>query len=56
MRSGNLKIELKFGTAIAGGPYTLIMYGLSDSYSEIDSFNNVNNNNTIYLKWVIYNN
>ena len=41
MRSGNLRIELKFGTAIAGGPYTLIMYGLSDSYSEIDSFNNV---------------
>ena len=41
MRSGNLRIELKFGTAIAGGPYTLITYGLSDSYSEIDSFNNV---------------
>ena len=40
-RSGNLRIELFFGAASAGSPFTIIMYGLMDSTSEIDSFNNV---------------
>ena len=33
-RSGNLRIELKFGAAVADGPYTLLFYGLMDSTSE----------------------
>ena len=40
-RSGNLRIELKFGSAVTNGPYTIVMYGLMDSTSEIDSYNNI---------------
>ena len=41
VRSGNLRIELKFKDALAGGPYTIIFYGLMDSTSQIDANNNV---------------
>ena len=40
-KTGNLRIELDFGTAVADGPYTIILYGLFDSVSEIDSMGNV---------------
>ena len=40
VRSGNLRIELKFGAATASGPYTIIFYGLMDSTSQIDANNN----------------
>ena len=43
-RSGNLRIEIKFNAAIAGGPYTILFYGLMDSVSEIDADNNVYKN------------
>ena len=41
IRNGNLRIELKFNTAVAAGPYTIILYGLMDSTSEIDADNSV---------------
>ena len=41
VRSGNLRLELKFKDALAGGPYTIIFYGLMDSTSQIDANNNV---------------
>ena len=44
-RSGNLRIEVKFNAAIAGGPYTMLFYGLMDSVSEIDA------NNNVYKNW-----
>ena len=44
-RSGNLRIEVKFNAAIAGGPYTMLFYGLMDSVSEIGA------NNNVYKNW-----
>ena len=44
-RSGNLRIEIKFKEAIAGGPYTILFYGLMDSVSAIDA------NNNVYKNW-----
>ena len=41
VRSGNLRIELKVKDALAGGPYTIIIYGLMDSTSQIDANNNM---------------
>ena len=40
-KTGNLRIELEFSTAIADGPYTIIFYGLVDSVSEVDALGNV---------------
>ena len=44
-RSGNLRIEIKFAAATAGGPHTILFYGLMDSVSEIDA------NNNVYKNW-----
>ena len=44
-RSGNLRIEIKVKAATAGGPYTILFYGLMDSVSEIDA------NSNVYKNW-----
>ena len=44
VRSGNLRIEINFNAATAGGPHTIPFYGLMDSVSEIDANNNIYKN------------
>ena len=40
VRSGSLRIEPKFCAATEQGPFTITIYGLMDSVSEIDGNNN----------------
>ena len=41
VRSGNLRVELKFKDALVGGPCTIILCGLMNATSQIDANNNV---------------